>query len=220
MEFKTYRLLHCEYFRMFYRGMPRTVVVFGHAEQNVLPLIPQQKPFVLLVRDPRDVALSTVDYTGTFKEGVCWWAGLYQEVSLETWNELTLIEQLELILDDMGPRPFGQISNFEAAISLEQMATCTVVRYEDLHPQTASPDLMVNTLNTVRQVLGTEPLAPDQALSVIQQNVGQKTPTLHKGKTNRFLDEDPEVIEYLEKRLRPYIEYFGYELTNITATES
>ncbi len=71
-------------------------LVIWHTDPSMYSLMPQNQPTLLLIRDPRDVVLSAIDFVNT--KGLLFWPGL-GEACNTYWHRLTKKEQAEYLID-------------------------------------------------------------------------------------------------------------------------
>lgn len=192
--------------------MDEETIVFGHCEPWILNFIPLKEDLLLLIRDPRDVALSAVDYID--KRGLTVWPGLLKIIDPIQWNLLSKKKKLLMILDDFyDDRRVSVINLFETAIYLIQNKKCFVVKYESLSPEYATLNDLTATIQDISCFFG-EKIDSLKAESIIKNCFrNSSSETLNKGIVFRYLNENDEIKELLESRLYKYIEYFNYPLT-------
>ncbi len=179
------------------------VVVVWHSEPLVLDLIPKRVPVLFLVRDPRDVALSAVDF---IDKGHYW-----EGIDCCSWNRLTRKERIEVVIDKVfNERGFSVSNFFETAIQLIIANDCCILNYEELSPECNSDECLAEVVKRIGRFFNQE-VSCAQAKEVIAKSFKNSSCwSLNKAKVFRFLEEEKEVIETLEVKLGKYIDCFNY----------
>lgn len=186
----------------------QTAITIGHCEPLILNFLPAKEHVLLLIRDPRDAALSAIDYID--KRGLVW-PGLANIINREQWNALSKKEKLSIILENYYDNRMVTVAAwFETAIKLIQKRNCLVVKYESLFPEYNTPEELTSTLQGIGCFFGVEvdSLKAESVIKNCFRNSSSKT--FNKGKAFRYLEEDSEIIELLESKLSNYIDYFEY----------
>lgn len=186
-----------------------TTIVMGHCEPLILNLLPKKEHVLLLIRDPRDLALSAIDFIDN--KGLAVWPGLPSIINRKQWNALSKKEKLSIILEDYyDNRRASIVSLFKTAVQLTQQKNCLVVKYESLSPEYNKTEELTSTLQDIGCFFGEE-VDSLKAENVIKKCFRNPSCwTYNKGKAFRYLDEDSEIIELLESNLSNYIDYFEY----------
>lgn len=167
---------------------------------------------LLLIRHPIDIVLSAIDHVQAnfnHKEG-SGWPGL--PIKKDVWALLTKKQKAAALLDIPDTRSFGILQILESARQLCESREVITFKFEELSPETCGLDQAIQTVQKLGDFFAI-PVDSEKAEYIIQQCF--KNPSswnLNKGKSFRYLDEDPELIEFLESELSEYREYFDYSL--------
>ncbi len=194
------------------------IIVMGHCEPLVMHLLPESERVLLLIRDPRDLALSAVDYIDN--NGLAVWPGLQKVLNERQWEVLSKKEKLSLILDGYYDERRASVFNFyETAIRLLRRNDCVVIKYEALSPECNSSEALEETVQSIGCFFGVS-IDSYSAEKIVRSSFKNSTSqTLHVGKSFRYKDENREIIEYLESKLSKYIRYFKYSFSAFSEKE-
>ncbi|MFN0065400.1 MAG: sulfotransferase domain-containing protein [Chlamydiales bacterium] len=195
---------------LYLRYRNRPPIVIGHPEPLVMNMLSQfgEERTVVLVRDPRDMALSARDYI--YKRGVAAWPGL--EMSQNDWEQLSLKEQLDIIImHNRGWRDVSAQTVFEGACALARREKSLVVKYEELVP--CYPDA-ARTVCSIAEFFGYV-ITEERAEEILELTYGVTTRTFNKGEIERYKKElSPELQQYVTDTLKNYIKFFGYPVSS------
>lgn len=192
-------------------SIDENTIVMGHCEPLVLSMLSSNERILLLIRDPRDVALSAVDYIDN--HGLIVWPGLQKIVSQRKWNQLSKIEKLSLILEEYyDSRKLSVVTMFEMAITLITQKNCFIVKYEELSPEHNDFSDLSKTIQNIACFFGVE-LDDTRVEEVIEKSFrNKKCLTLNKGRAFRYLEEDREIVDFLSAKLKKYIDFYEFSL--------
>lgn len=185
------------------------IIVMGHCEPLIQELLPDNEELLLLIRDPRDVALSAIDFIDN--SGLAVWPGLLSIINAEEWSKLSKLEKISLILENSYDyRKVSIVSLFETAINLCSQKKCFIVKYEQLSPEYNDFEELSQTIQNIAHFFG---MAIDEtkARDVINKSFkNHDSATLNKGNAFRYLEEDPEIVSFLNSKLKKYIYFFDF----------
>ena len=184
--------------------------VIGHCEPFMLNVVADNpKKVLLLIRDPRDIALSFVDYIDKYEPWV--FPGLEKIINRESWLKLSKKEKLLMILDrSYDERQASIISFFETAINLTDSRECLIIKYEQLSPQDNTYPDLVQTVNSIATFLKVDIRNIDVQKVIEESFKNKKSATFNKGDSYRYLKEDSSIIELLNEKLSKYIDFFRF----------
>lgn len=90
-----------------------------------------EKKIVMLVRDPRDVVLSSIDYVNI--HGVNTWVGLPHYETQDSWESLPFTDKIHWLIESFPLQPRGScLEYFEGALQLLPNDQILIIKYEDL----------------------------------------------------------------------------------------
>ncbi|NGX50094.1 MAG: hypothetical protein K940chlam5_01706 [Candidatus Anoxychlamydiales bacterium] len=187
----------------------KDTIVIGHCEPLMIKKLPNSENLFLLIRDPRDVALSAIDFIDN--KGLAVWPSLSTIINYNQWILLSKKEKLLLILEDFyDDRKVTISSLFETAINLCSLKNCLIVKYEQLSPEQNNFVDLFATIKNISSFLGIS-IDETKAKDVIEKSFRNKNSrTYNKGNAYRYLEEDIEVLDLLESKLKKYIDFFIY----------
>lgn len=185
-------------------------IVIGHCEPLILNVVDgNPEKILLLIRDPRDVALSLVDFIDRI--GLFVFPGLSKIIDRDSWLKLSRKEKLLMILDcSYDERKASVESFFETAINLTSSRECLIIKYEQLSPQDNTYPDLVQTVNSIATFLKVDIRNIDVQKVIEESFKNKKSATFNKGDSYRYLKEDSSIIELLNEKLSKYIDFFRF----------
>lgn len=168
---------------------------------------------MLLIRDPRDVVLSAIDYID--QSGLEVWPGLSEFIELEEWTKLTKLQKASVILDKELPhaRKLSIVSVFETAINVFLEGDWLLVKFEELSPENCDYLTPRKTISDIARFLGKKIDLTEIELIIEKSFKNKESFTFNKGSINRYVSEcDDEFRCFLNMKLNKYILFFGYNL--------